>query len=464
MKLLAEKPVMQTTERIPYPFQELVLKKIVPQDKIALFVEMRLGKTLMTINWLKRKKIGKTLIVCPLSVVPVWEKELKLEGVEFITCATSNKELQQVINLWHGVVITNYEALPRTELADLEWECVILDESHRIRRKQAKLSKVCAESFQHVKYKALLTGTPAPESLLDYFQQFKFLIGHFLGIEDYHQFKAQYFYTSYGSNKPEIKITMVPIVREFIKKHSMILRRSNPLVMANLKNTKIYEQKYVELSDDAKKAYEEFEKTWFMKARNNNDRDVMANWVIVAQNYLHQMSGGFIKGTEEYFSDHKLKEISELLETDLKGEKIVIFSRFRKELDKIQEYFKDLRIKQINGSIEHRQRLEYIDELGNGNLDLLLCQIKTASVGINISCSSTAIYYSNTWENVDRLQSEDRLVGPKTSEDTSLLYIDILTKGTIDEDLYEALQAKRERTDLDFLQRVYDSFKSRMAG
>ena len=461
---MQKEEVKETTERTPYPFQQLVINKIVPKDKIALFMEMRLGKTLCTIHWIKRKGIQKCLIVCPLSVVPVWERELKMEGLEFITCATSNKDLLSVIEMWPGIVITNYEALPRTKLADIPWDCVVLDESHRIRRLQAKLSKVCAESFVNVKYKAILTGTPAPESLLDYFQQFKFLIGGFLGITSYYEFKQAYFYTSYGSNKPEVKINMIPIIKSHIKEHSIVLRRSNPLVMKNLKNTKIYEQRYTSLTPEAQKAYNDFELTWFLKARDQqNNKDVFTNWVIVAQNYLHQMSGGFIKGTNEYFSDHKVKEVREVLENEVQGERVIIFSRFRKEIDEICKYLQaDFRLKQITGDVPVKKRMEYIDELGENKLDLLVCQIKTASVGINMSCCDTVFYYSNTWEMADRLQSEDRIVGPKTEEKSSLLYIDFLTNNTIDIDLYEALQAKKERTDLDFLQQVYDRFKLRM--
>lgn len=474
----------------PYPFQELVLKKIVPKDRIALFLEMRLGKTNIAIWWLKRKNLlnKKILIVVPLSVVPVWEKELKRQNVPFLTCSSSAKELQAVIGLWQGVVITNYEALIATELVktadqetdedkakrkkrkrikeDIEpikWDVVILDESQRIRNIGAEISKVCSEYFKDVKYKAILTGTPAPECLLDYYQQFKFLLGHFLGLTSYYDFKHSYFYTSYGNPKPAIKMPMVPIVKEFVQQNSIVLRRSNPLVMENLKNKKIYEQRFVKLSPEAQKTYDKFEENWYLEARNKEqNKDLMANWVIVAQNYLHQMSGGFIKGTEEYFSDHKLKEMKDVIEQDLPNERIVVFARFRKELDKIEEYFKDIPTRQINGSVDVRTRFSYIDELGNDKIKLLLCQIKTASVGINISCASTVFYYSNTWEMVDRLQSEDRIVGPKTSKDTSLFYMDFLTSGTIDVDLYNALQAKKENTDLDFLEQVYKRFRERI--
>jgi SNF2 family DNA or RNA helicase len=236
--------------------------------------------------------------------------------------------------------------------------------------------------------------------------------------------------------------------------------------MKNLKNKKIYQQRYTRLSDQAQILYDQFEREWFLKAQNAElNKDVYTNWVIVAQGYLHQMSGGFIKGTEEFFSPHKLSEMKEVLDNEVQNERIVIFCRFRKEMDKIQSFFQnDYKIRQIHGGVDVHTRMEYIDELGEDKINLLVCQIKTAGVGINMSCCDTCFYYSNTWENADRLQSEDRLVGPKTEERSSLLYVDFLTEGTIDVDLYNALQAKKKNTDLDFLSSVYNTWKEKMSG
>ena len=59
-----------------YPFQKAILDIILPQDKVALFVDMRLGKTVTILRWLKHKKPKRTLIFCPLSIIDVWKREL----------------------------------------------------------------------------------------------------------------------------------------------------------------------------------------------------------------------------------------------------------------------------------------------------------------------------------------------------------------------------------------------------
>jgi SNF2 family DNA or RNA helicase len=86
-----------TSGRTPYLYQhkciDWAIEKIkAGQTALPLFVEMRLGKTLMTLKVLKylmdRGEVSRVLIVCPKTVIPVWERELKLEdqvGLRFDT-------------------------------------------------------------------------------------------------------------------------------------------------------------------------------------------------------------------------------------------------------------------------------------------------------------------------------------------------------------------------------------------
>jgi SNF2 family DNA or RNA helicase len=80
-------------------------------------------------------------------------------------------------------------------------------------------------------------------------------------------------------------------------------------------------------------------------------------------------------------------------------------------------------------------------------------------MGLDFSAASTAIYYSNSLNPEDRLQSEDRIVHPAKRE--PLLYIDLLTRGSVDEDIHLALQDKGAESKF-FLSRVLRNFKERV--
>jgi SNF2 family DNA or RNA helicase len=136
--------------RSPYRYQEKVIDWSKGRDKIPLFIEMRLGKTLITINWLKNLmelgKVRRTLIVCPLTVLPVWQKELSLEGLTALPFNTKlvKTPLAAAVAKLPGIFTTNYECITRTDISDPEkyqWDCVILDETTKIRYPDTQITK-----------------------------------------------------------------------------------------------------------------------------------------------------------------------------------------------------------------------------------------------------------------------------------------------------------------------------------
>jgi hypothetical protein len=70
----------------------------------------------------------------------------------------------------------------------------------------------------------------------------------------------------------------------------------------------------------------------------------------------------------------------------------------------------------------------------------MLAQVKCGKFGLDWSVASTAIYYSNPYDMEDRAQSEDRIVSATKTE--PVLYIDLITKDTIDEEVTEVLRDK----------------------
>lgn len=437
-----------------YPFQNAILDLIKPQDQVALFVDMRLGKTVTIIRWLKHKKAKRTLVVCPLSIMDTWKRELELEGIIYFEFRTFKKELVPFLALFNGVVLTNYEALLHTELQSVPWECVILDESQKIRRHQAKISRICSDSFKDVPLKAILTGTPAPESPLDYFQQFKFLKGQMLDLDNIWDFKFRHM-VMYGSKFIPTH-GAINLIKGFLQQNAIVVTRKNPAVQSIFKNEKIYSPRFIEMEKDAYSVYKKMERDWAIGIDSENA--LHAKFAIVVQNYLHQMASGYLKRSEGFVSNHKLKELLTICQDEINPEdKVVIFCKHLKELQAICESLPGAI--PINGEVPPENRTQRIKSWTSNNHNrFLVCQIATASMGINLSAADTAIYFSNSWALQDRLQSEDRILSP---ENNTLLYIDLITKNTIDEDIVQALQDKRDGQNIDFFLKVYSNFRKR---
>lgn len=444
-------------ERIPFPHQKAFLEsEIADQPKIALFWEMRLGKTMTALRWCKKHSLKKVLIVCPLSVIPTWETECSQEKLISFTFRSKDKSIFGCLSIMPEMyAITNYQALLCTDIGDVEkwgWEAVILDESPVIRKPSSKISKYCAQNFEDVGHKMILTGSPSPETLADYFQQMKFLHGSFCGEREFHRFKDRFFYSTnaYG-NRLVCRPYRREEIEQYLKQHSVMLTRKD----AGLTYCKkMYQTRFVDLPDIYREVYDAME-------RDLAFEDVATNWTIVAQNWLCQLAGGYPKNLPE--SDHKLDALTEMLvDGELSKEPTLIWHWFKQEGRMIQKYLRErhnLKIGIISGDVpdheRHQVRLDFFD----GKYQHLVCQLSTAGKGLDFSHASTAIYYSNAWERIHRIQSEDRIIHPEKTE--PLLIIDILARDTIDVDLLNALKEKEKRTTL-FVTQVMQQFQKRV--
>jgi len=413
---------------------------------LILFWEMRLGKTLVAIRWMRKKAYGggRILVVAPLSVLESWERELFLEKEKYVTLTGSREDREkECARHWEKVgtnwYLINYEGLfiPRartgskrkvepTLISRLPWKGVVLDESTRIRNPKAQTTRVVQEWLSSATYKAILSGLPNPESELDYFEQMKFVYGSFLGEDSYWSFRYKYF-NQYGySWEPKVGL------------RTSISREVRPFTLTRKKvrigPKKVKEVRYVSLPPEIEKLYKKCEKEFVLGEFDTKYITVMRLW-------LQRLVGGYYK-EKEIASDHKVKELKSLLTGELKNDRVVVFYRFNEE---IEASLKALRrsipsIAAITGATPREDRASLRVAFQKGDKRILLCQTQCVKYGLDFSSSSTVIYYSN-WEEYEvRRQSEDRIIHATKIE--PCLYIDLCCRDTIDYDILQALKRK----------------------
>jgi len=165
----------------------------------ALLMDMGTGKTLTTIAIMGRAylngKIDKVLVVCPASVVPVWQKEIT-EYADFKNTVTTlegtmSKRIEKLKQLVFGeglkVAVINYESTWRMfdELKEWKPDLIICDESQRIKSHSAAQSKAMHKLGDIAQYKMILTGTPIQNNPLDVFSQYRFVDKSIYGTSFY---------------------------------------------------------------------------------------------------------------------------------------------------------------------------------------------------------------------------------------------------------------------------------------
>jgi SNF2 family DNA or RNA helicase len=442
--------------RVLYEYQRNMVDYLISHPKAALFAEMRLGKCITTIRALKHLP-GRKLIICPKAVINTWCDELEMEEIrDYGWFSSEELSIFRVIpglGLWvPGWIIMNYEAV--TRLSDIElllFKHVVIDESVRIKNPKAQITRFLLKNFEGIERKILLSGNPAPNSPLEYFTQMQFLYGSWMNCDNYWKFRHRYFSSDLQGWNWWTRRGSAEAIKAQLQKNCFFLSRKE----VGVENKKVYAKRIVEMPKELAKKYRQMEKAFMTTLPNG--KTLETKWVLSQFLYLQEMASGHILNQE--ISDFKIKELVELLEGELKGEKVLIWCRFRWEIDAIAKFLtkKGIMSGIITGDTPLNKRKALQENFQGNKLDILCMQIATGKHGLNFSAADTMIYFSNTFSSDDRTQSEARIESNTKSQ--PLLYIDLITKGTIEEDILKALQTKKRKSE--FYMTILENMKER---
>ena len=149
----------------------------------AFLMDMGTGKTITTIalagTLYHKHKVLKLLVVCPKSIVDVWDQEFgKFAAFNYslaVLDGSSAKKadtIRYMIGNGLQVIVVNYESCWRLEAELTRWhpDMIVCDESSKIKNPQAKCSKALHRLGKISGYNLILTGTPITNSPLDFFR------------------------------------------------------------------------------------------------------------------------------------------------------------------------------------------------------------------------------------------------------------------------------------------------------
>lgn len=441
----AIKPIPTGSGRILFPHQREAVAYAQRVGHPAFLMEMRTGKTLATIEWVRGLELRSVVVVCPSPVVRSWQQELDREGETWLDASGLSPEKKTHLGacVWGGVcrkwLLINYEGLRVLPiLANVDWDCAICDESSKFRNPKAQITRLLLRRFRSARHRAILTGTPTPENLLEIYPQMAFLDGHFMGYRDFWKFRTELFEQGWDGYtwKPR------PGVRERIKaaihKRGFVLRRVDVQSGGSGREEserKVYQSRFVAMSSFQRKAYRQIEREFAFEENSTK-------WAVTQHLWLSKVAGGF-DPEDRLLSDAKCRELVSLLTGELQGESVVVWFRFRHELEYAQKALQAARVavSRIWGGMRPEDRREALEAFDSGISRVLLATVQTGQYGLDCSKADTAIYYSNDWSCLSRMQSEDRIEHP--SKTKQLLIIDLITQGSVDEDVVSILREKK---------------------
>lgn len=449
----------------PYPYQAYCIDRVINQSKIGLFLDMGLGKTIITLQAIYELKynrfaVQKALIIAPKKVAEAtWQREAKKwDGIGILRISTVLGSLGKRIAALHkpaDVYIINRDNV--TWLVDYyknDWpfDMVVVDESSSFKNHCAKRFKSLANMYNHIKRMILLTGTPTPKGLIDLWAQVYLLDrGQSLG-RTYTSFRDHFFIPDQRSQ------TVIYSYKPKDSAEGDILRAISHLCVSMksedyLKLPPVIEDIVpVQLSPKAQRDYNVMESQMVLELIES-DIEITAVSAASLSTKLQQLANGAVYDedrTVHEIHDCKIEAFKELIE-QLAGKPALVFYNFKHDLERLKKALatSGLIVKEFKGAEEE-------SAWNAGEIDILLAHPASTAYGLNLQDGGNhVIWFGLNWSLELYQQANKRL--HRQGQTEKVIIHHLISLGTRDEDMMEALQCKADAQEY-----VLQSLKARI--
>ena len=440
----------------------------------ALLWEPRLGKTLATLRgiarWHFEQGLQRVLIVAPKTVCAnVWSPMARAELGDIEQGPPEHRaEAPQVVELYDGalslrkgvilglrqspgfqVVLVNYDALDKLADSLLRWkpQAVIFDEGHAVKTPSARRSLAAYRIARVCHYRRVLTGTVAPNGLIDLYGIWKVLSPTIFGTNKA-AFCARY------CNMDAIYPNRVLSYRNVSE------LRTKAFEIADIRQRKdcfdippLFEvERLIEMPYSARVVYDKIVSDHVLELKRADHVDkIPMTHTFSRLTQLAEVAIGYARHGDtdsrqaewlhSAMIDATEAEVRDIVES---GQKVVVFHYYRPEGAKFAAAIKDLHPLQLHGDILNDERKRAIERFhSDDNYQVIICQEQVASLGISLAAGNYAVFLSmsHKWDN--HKQASDRIFKPQNEAGdvkTTLIYP--LVKDTVLPGILKRLRAK----------------------
>ncbi|HAP4007593.1 TPA: DEAD/DEAH box helicase [Enterococcus faecalis] len=432
---------------ILHPYQEYSKNFILDHPYCALLLDMGLGKTLSSLTAIDEllhtfEIIENVLVIAPLSVAEkTWTDEIEkwdhLQHLTFSKVLGNPKQREEALFKKADVYLINRENvewLVNYYQRNWPFKTVIIDELSSFKSSSAKRFKALRKVRPKMERVIGLTGTPSPNSLMDLWAQMYLLDqGERLG-KTITQYRNKYFAPAQKNGHIVYSWQLIPGAEEAIyNKISDICvsMKAKDYLQLPPRTENIIE---LDLNPTSWKQYKELEREYVLELE---ETDVVASNAATLSNKLLQLSNGAVydeNGDGREIHQEKLNALERVIE-DAQGQSVLVFYQYQHDLERIQARFKQAKALNVSdGDIE---------KWNEGKIPLLLAHPQSAGHGLNLQKGGHIIvWFGLTWSLEFYQQANARL--DRQGQTQPVIIHHLVTKGTIDEQVIKALQAKEQ--------------------
>lgn len=441
----------------PYEYQREGICFGLEHKRIIIGDEPGLGKTLQSIGIVDTANAYPCLVICPSSLKINWQREFEKFTDKSALVLDNN-----VRTTWgylltmgvHQVAIVNYESLrkffvwdirskdrpggtpPAFRLKDVvfnpqikAFKSIIIDESHRVKDPSAQQTIFTKGLSVGKDWCILLSGTPVVNRPEDLIAQLSIMnrLGEFGG-------RAKFIADYCTDPKDKTATPAVPLsVLSTQLYDTCMIRREKAKVLPQLPD-KTRVDLYVEINnaDEYNLAANDLA-AYLQEYTECTDSEIRRKMRMEALVKFITLRSLATKG--------KIAQAVDFIRTFLNsGKKLIVFCSLHEIVDELQKAFP--RAVTVTGRDSAVNKQASVDAFQNNpDVNLIICSIKAAGVGLTLTASSTVAFIELAWTYADCCQCEDRAHRIGQKDNVTCYYL--LGRGTIDHTIYSLIHRKK---------------------
>lgn len=431
-----------------HDYQKYATQFILAHPIAAVFLEMGLGKSVITLTalfdlCLDQFLIRKVLVIAPLRVArETWPSEIKkwdhLQGLTYSVVVGTEAERKAALMQVADVYIINRENvdwLITKSGIRFDFDMVVIDELSSFKSYQAKRFKSLLKARPYVKRIVGLTGTPSSNGLMDLWAEFRVLdLGERLGRYITH-YRNAFFTPDKRNGEVVFSYKPLPGAEEAIYKRisdvTISMKSCDYLKLPEC----VINEVPVTMDEKEMAIYDKFREDM---VANIKDKEIDAVNAAVLSGKLLQMANGAVYDDEKnslHIHDRKLDALEDLIE-GANGKPVLIAYWYQHDAERIKDRFQ---VREIKTSKD-------IEDWNAGKIPAAIIHPASAGHGLNLQTGgSTLIWFGLTWS-LELYQQTNARLHRQGQKDTVIIH-HIIAKGTIDEQVMKALRKKEKTQD-----------------
>ena len=439
-----------------HDYQLRAVEHIEENPYCGLFLDMGLGKSVSTLtailDLLEGCVISKVLVIAPKRVAQTtWKDEINnwkhLKGLRLsvIDGTADQRRAAMMVDADIYTISRDNVCWLIQEYGGIRipYDLVVIDELSSFKNHQSKRFKALRKVRKFIPRVVALTGTPAPNGLIDLWAQM-YLIdeGQRLG-KSIGRYRDEFF--TAGSRNGDIIFSYVPKSPAEETEQKISNRISDICLSMTAEDylrmpDKIMVYDTVEMDEKDYRRYKEFERERIIELIDS-DEPLSAASAAALSNKLQQFANGAVYDSEHnvmQVHDMKIEKLKELVEA-ANGNPVLVAYSFKHDLDKITEALKEYKPVKLQTPVD-------IQRWNEGKIQVLITHPASAGHGLNLQRGgNTIIWYGNTWSLELYLQFNARLY--RQGQKKPVYIHHIVTKGTVDEKIIRSLGGKKDTQD-----------------